>query len=413
MAKDSSDSLHICVIGSTYPLHENDAQVPWLRDSLRRLKARGHRITVFAPAYKGCKEHTIDGIRVVRFRYAPERWEDLTHGSGAPNKVTSLHKKLLVLPYIVMGCLHGIMLARQERFDILHAHWPFPHGFMSIAMRLAIGSPCILTCHGAELALARKSNGIRKALSQILKSRALLCCNSSHTQDQIFRIARRKAMIFPYGTSIETTEATGYSEKPFHSPVRLLNCGRLIERKGIDYLLKALPEMLKIRPVHLDITGEGVCKELWMQQAKALGLEQHVTFHGFVDDATLAQLYRACDIYVHPAIIDSRGDTEGLGVVLVEALANKKPVIASAVGGIVDVIKDKQTGLLVPEKQPQALVEAVEYLVAHPEEARTLGENGYAHVQNYFNWDTIITRSERLYRLAHKHCGGRRILRKK
>jgi len=101
---------------------------------------------------------------------------------------------------------------------------------------------------------------------------------------------------------------------------------------------------------------------------------------------------------VHPAIYDSRGDTEGLGVVLVEALTNRKPVVASRVGGIVDVIKDGETGLLVPEKDPEAIAKTVLRLLENPDYAERLGEQGHAYVTDYFNWDRIIDQYEAIYR---------------
>ena len=79
--------LRIALIGSTYPRSQEDYEVPWLRESVNRIAHRGHQITVIAPSYSGLQNHQIDGIEVRRFRYAPARWEKLTHGDGAPNKL--------------------------------------------------------------------------------------------------------------------------------------------------------------------------------------------------------------------------------------------------------------------------------------------------------------------------------------
>jgi glycosyltransferase involved in cell wall biosynthesis len=106
------------------------------------------------------------------------------------------------------------------------------------------------------------------------------------------------------------------------------------------------------------ITGEGDQKESIQLLVAEKGLQEHVEFAGFVSNERLGELYRTADLYVHPSIHDSRGDTEGLGVVLIEALANKRPVIACGVGGIVDVIQDGETGVLVEEKNSQALANA-------------------------------------------------------
>ena len=411
MSTQVNQHLKICVIGSTYPLNPNDKQVPWLRESLKQLKKRGHHISVFAPSFKGRKDHEIDGIPVKRFRYAPAQWETLTHGSGAPNKVHSVSKKLWVISYIALGCIQAALFAWRERFNIIHAHWPFPHGYFSWVMRIVCRAPVVLTCHGAELALAKNSGLIRKALSTILRSHAILACNSSHTRSQIRRISKREADIYAYGSSIETASPSN-CKNTFQLPIKLLFCGRLIERKGLNYLIEALPELLKSFPTQLDITGEGVCKSEWEAQVERLSLSEHVNFHGFVDDEKLADLYQSCDIYVHPAIHDSRGETEGLGVVLIEALANAKPVIASEVGGIVDVIIDKKTGILVPEKDANAITQAVITLVENPDLAHKLGKQGQDHINHYFDWGNITDKTERLYYLLNHFCKGRSLFRK-
>jgi glycosyltransferase involved in cell wall biosynthesis len=132
--------------------------------------------------------------------------------------------------------------------------------------------------------------------------------------------------------------------------------------------------------------------------SRELGISEAVEFAGFVTNERLSQLFRACTLYVHPAIYDDRGDTEGLGVVLIEALRNRKPVVASQVGGIVDVIKDGETGLLVPQKDPEALAEAVLRVLQDPALARRLGEQGYVYATKFFDWDRITDRLEAVYR---------------
>src|SRR5215471_6322792 len=97
-------SLRIGVITSTYPRSNEDYEVPWLRESANRIAARGHSVTVIAPSYLGLKSHTIDGIEVRRFRYAPGRLERLTHGEGATNKLKkNPFLKLLTLTYLLSG----------------------------------------------------------------------------------------------------------------------------------------------------------------------------------------------------------------------------------------------------------------------------------------------------------------------
>jgi glycosyltransferase involved in cell wall biosynthesis len=159
-----------------------------------------------------------------------------------------------------------------------------------------------------------------------------------------------------------------------------------------------MPLILSKRPVRLVVTGDGHCRAEWEALTRELSLNGHVEFAGFVSNEKLGELFRSCSVYVHPAIYDDRGDTEGLGVVLIEALRNRKPVVASQVGGIGDVIKDDRTGLLVPEKNPEAIAEAVLRILADPALARRLGEEGFAFATRYFDWELITDQLEAVYR---------------
>ena len=136
--------------------------------------------------------------------------------------------------------------------------------------------------------------------------------------------------------------------------------------------------------------GTGIQEEELKSQCQTLGLDAVVDFLGFVSNEKLVEEYAACDIFVLPSIVDSKGDTEGLGIVMIEALAHAKPVVASAVGGIVDVICSGTTGFLVPEKDPQALAEAILTLLLNPRRAEQMGRKGLADVQTRFSWSRIV-----------------------
>jgi glycosyltransferase involved in cell wall biosynthesis len=388
--------LRIAVLGSTYPRAADDHEVPWLRESVKRLAARGHKITVIAPAYHGLKDHEIDGVQVRRFRYAPAGWEMLTHAEGAPNKLKKYPiLKLLTLTYILGGVVAVWKICRQERIDILHVHWPFPHGLMALLPAWLSDVKVVSSCHSAEFALAVKNKLSTSLLALSLRKSDIITANSSYTANLVSGVAQRKAEIIPWGATVKVEPSASPAAQTI--PL-LLFSGRLVERKGVNFLLRAMPAILARRPVRLVITGDGDYRREWEDLAAELGLNGTVTFTGFVTNEELSALFRSCSVYVHPAIYDSRGDTEGLGVVLVEALSNRKPVVASRVGGIVDVIRDGETGLLVPQKDPEAIAKTVLRLLENPDYAQRLGEQGCAYATDYFNWDRIIDQYEAIYR---------------
>lgn len=385
--------MKICVVASTYPRFDDDAAVPWLREDLRRIRDRGHDVHVFAPAFHGGGDHAIDGIPVHRFRYFFAFKEDLTHDAGAPTKIRRPSYLLMTVLYLLFGTIGLMRLHRRERFDILHVHWPFPHGLFGVAAARVRPVPLVFSFHGAELLLARKFPFVNPALRFFLRRAHAVTCNSSYTAAHIAALGSGPPVeVLPYGSPIPERPHT-----PPSNPVpRILYVGRLIERKGVETLIDAFPKILSRVDATLTIVGEGPRLEALRERAAALGVP--VCFRSGISEAELAEEYATCDCFVLPAIVDSRGDTEGLGVVLIEALSFRRPVVASAVGGIVDVVRDRETGLLVPEKDPQALADAVASVLEDPALARTLGERGYAHVRTIFDWDRIIDRTERLYR---------------
>lgn len=387
--------LRVGVVTSTYAREDSDPQVPWMREQVKRLRKRGVEVEVFAPTFRGLGSHEIDGVRVNRFRYGFKSWEQLTHDEGAPNKKKTLAFKAMVVCYLFFGTLSIFWWCWKKKIQVLHVHWPFPHGVWSLLPQKLLGVKVMTMSHGAELALARNSKPVRVVLGWLLKRADVSCANSSHTANEVRRVSGRESVITPYGATVAPRQRRVASRET--GVPTLLFCGRLIQRKGIHYLLRALPLVLAVQKVKVVITGEGDQKEQWMQLRDELELQDVVEFAGFVSNERLAELYRTSDMYVHPAIFDDKGDTEGLGVVLIEALAHRMPVVACGVGGIVDVIRDGETGILVPEKSELALAGAILKLLDNEELGTRLGEGGFAHVQEFFDWERITTLVESLY----------------
>jgi glycosyltransferase involved in cell wall biosynthesis len=387
------DQLKVCIVASTYPRTESDYAVPWLRESVARLSARGHLVTVLAPSYKGLKDHTIDGVPVRRFRYAPAAMETLTHEEGAPNKVGGFGRKLLGIPYIACGRRAAAQLCSDQKFDVVHVHWPFPHETIGSVIARRCGAPLILNCHGAEFAMARKKWWVKSWLRHSLQQGDLIIANSSDTANHVRELSGREAVVVPYGSSVPDLSF----EPVVNSVPRVLFTGRLIERKGVEFLIKAIPHILAQRRVEVVITGNGDQRPRLEAMVQAMGLGDVVRFLGFVTTEQLAAEYASCDMWVNPAIIDSRGDTEGLGVGAIEAYSYGKPVIASAVGGIPDAVIHKETGLLVPEKDEFALADAILQCANNPEWAARLGRHGQNFARQQFSWDRITNVLENLY----------------
>ena len=415
---EQSGVQKVLVIGSVYPRFHEDAEVPWLRTSIAHLKKAGLDIQVLAPAYKGLKSHEIDGVKVNRFRYAPAKWEFLTHEEGAPSKMANKPwLQLLAIPYIISGFFKCIKICRKFKPDIIHAHWPFPHAYIALGAAKLFKIPLVLNFHGAELLLIRKKKWVKPLLKFAIGQAQAVFANSSFTASKIKALRNVDVEWSPYGTTLESSPCHPREGGDLLSPhaingkFKILFVGRHIERKGIRYLIEAakyLPrDQFEIRIVGVgDLTDE--LKKLAANviarnvsdeaiQGGSAALPAEIIFTGKLSPEALANEYRTANVFTLPAIVDSKGDTEGLGVVLIEAMELGLPIVASNVGGIPDVVIDGETGILVPEKDPEALANAYKRLAAEPELVKLLLAGSQKRINECFTWDGIIERQIAVY----------------
>ena len=396
MPKASFPPMRILVLSSVYARHPLDSEVPWMRESIRRLREAGHDVEILAPSWKGLSDHEIDGVRVHRFRYAPSSLEFLTHDEGAPSKTKGRPwLQMLAVPYILSGFLSCWKLAGRERFDLMHVHWPFPHGLIAQAGRMR-GLPVVLNFHGAELLLMRRKKWIRPILHWLLGQSEAVLCNSSFTRAKIEAVRKVPVELSPYGTTLPESPAPSRPGRRPEDPFRILFVGRHIERKGIEHLIDAMA-FLEGPRFSLDIVGHGDRTEALKERALATG-DTRIRFPGKLSTEDLARAYATSDAFVLPAVVDSKGDTEGLGVVLIEAAETGLALVASDVGGIPDVVVDCKTGLLVPPGNPFALAEALRRLADDPPLAAKLVEGARARTREFFSWDVVIPHLVGVYR---------------
>lgn len=394
--------MKVLYIVSAFPRYEGDVITPWMVETIKRLKSEGVGVTVFSPSYKGLKSHQVYGIPVKRFRYFISNWEKLTHEETAPDRVAKgILPKLLVFFYLWFGSFSIIKLCLKEKFNVIHVHWVVPHFWFGFLAKLVSKAPIVSTFYGVELRWVKSKVSILKPfLKRSIKSSDKIIAISQHTYKEVVDLFKREVEIIPYGVSIsEKNLAPGKSSS---KPKNILFVGRLVERKGVQYLIEAFSKIVKDTQAHLLIVGQGPEKEKLQKLAKEKNLDDKIIFAGFVDDESLKNYYQNCSVFVLPAITDEKGDTEGLGVVLIEALSYKKPVIASNVGGITDIVINGKTGLLVPEKNSEELATALKKILSDANLAKKLGEEGHNYVKEKFAWDKIIKELKKTYEDAVK-----------
>jgi glycosyltransferase involved in cell wall biosynthesis len=177
--------------------------------------------------------------------------------------------------------------------------------------------------------------------------------------------------------------------------------GRLVYKKGFDYLLRAAPMVLERKPrTRFVIAGDGDLAGELQSLAASLGVGERVHFAGSVSREQIGAYFSACDVFVVPSVQDREGNVDGLPTVLMEAMAAAKPIVATRVAGIPLVMTDGENGLLVEEKDPAQLAEAVTRLLASPELRARMGQAGERRVRDELNWRHIADIFVELYRQA-------------
>lgn len=395
--------MRILYIVTAFPRSPGEIITPWMSETIDRLRATGTEVEVLAPSYRGLGDQVIDGTKVHRFRYAPGPIETLTHDQTAPDRLREKPYYAGLLPgYLLAGSRAATRLARTGRFDVLHAFWPIPHGMFALSAKARTGVPVVSTFFGVELTwMRRQLPFLAPAARWIVRKSDVVTAISSSTASAIQAVVpEARSRIIPFGAaSSGAGDALPTRDVPLSEerdrPYRLLFVGRLVERKGVIHLLRALT---KLDPgVRLAIVGDGPLGPSLRAAAQELGVAERVEFTGPVSPEELRRQFQLCDVFVLPAVEDSKGDVEGLGVVLIEALSHGRPVIASASGGIPDIVRDGSTGLLVTPGDEEALAGAVTRLRSDPELSRRLVAQGRAHIEEAFSWDHIVGELNRLY----------------
>jgi glycosyltransferase involved in cell wall biosynthesis len=396
--------MRILHVLTAFPRSADDVIVPWLVELLKHLRAAGHDVEVLTSAYRGGGNREFAGIPVHRFRYFPARWENLTHDEAAPDRLRrSLPARTMPAFYVLGGLLAAWRLGRRRPpYDVVHVHWPVPHALFGWAIRRSSGgrTRMVTTWYGAELRWVKGSlPWLRQFVAWALGTSDQVVAISGHTAAEIRAFRPVEPRVIPYTVGFGTPEPGEASARRENGFV-ILFVGRLVERKGVRVLIEALRELPRGLRARLVVIGDGPERAALEAQARQDGVAAQVEFRGRVTGDDLKRAYAGSNAFVLPAVVDARGDTEGLGVVLLEAMSYGVPVIGSDVGGITDIVTSGESGLLVPPGNPAALAAAIQRLATDPVFASRLGQAGQRRVREDFSWPAIVRRWEECYAAA-------------
>jgi len=405
--------VRVVHVATAFPRTVDDPITPWLVELVRRQRVAGLDAEVLAPAYRGGPSREPTGIPVHRFRYGPRILERLTHDQPVPDRIRDRPAYGALVPAYLVGGWRAARRVGREGVDLVHVHWPMPHAVFGAAMREAAGPSAALVSSFYSVEVNWVDHGLpwlRSFLKWTIRSADAVTAISRSTAEAVTRIFDRPVTVVPYAAAVPAV-THAHRATPLEvagAPIRLLFVGRLVERKGVEVLVRALARLRHRHPAELVIVGTGSREGSIRRTAALEGVSEHVHMLGSVSAERLAQEYAECDMFVLPAVVDSRGDTEGLGVVLLEAMAYERPVIASRAGGIVDIVTDGVTGWLVDPGDAEVLAGKILSVASDPAEARRVAARGREEAARRFSWERILSLTSEVYGTARevRRAGG-------
>lgn len=307
--------------------------------------------------------------------------------------------------------LMRVLSLKPSGLSQIHCGRTIPEGFIGLLLARLLRKPLLCYVHGEDIEVARTSRELTWIVNRVLRGADRLICNSQNTKSLLmehWHVPAKKIEVINPGVD-ERTFCPAEPDPDFRKKVGwedrfvCLTVGRLQRRKGHDKMIEAIPEIKKEIPnILYAIVGQGDNYPNLVAEVKKLGLEQHVQFLDEIEDEDLIRCYQQCDLFILPNRSDGN-DIEGFGMVLVEAQAAGKPVIAGDSGGTAETMKVGKTGLVVDCTSPETIANAVISLRKELEQGAFQPDDCRQHVLQNLTW---VKHTEKAKAVFQQNGGG-------
>ncbi|HDQ13222.1 MAG TPA: glycosyltransferase family 4 protein [Sediminispirochaeta sp.] len=392
--------MKVLVISHMYPSSFNEVAGIFVHEQVKVLVAKGVEVRVISPVpwtpfpikhlrKKWKRQSQVpqqaqwDGVKVAYPRYLafPRAWLFATSGKrmyrGIKKLVQSIH--------------------REFPFELVHAHVALPGGYAGALVARDMQVPMVVTIHGQDLQhTVHRSVRCQRALAFALNhaSRVIVVSHKLKRLAEEHFGCRDKLAVIPNGVDPQKVTVPNLGDLPDRARSWiLLSVSNLVHTKGLDLNLVAVQRLRKRYPLlRYRVIGGGPLEGKLRRMAASLKLDDCVEFLGRQPHHQVMEHMAMCDIFSLPSW------QEGFGVVYLEAMASGKPVIGCEGEGIEDFVEHGKTGLLVKPRDVDSLVEALDFLLSHPEEARAMGERARKLVLENYNWEKTAEKTIAVYK---------------
>lgn len=389
----------ILVTTTTFPAFVPGHVTPPFVYDLSRFVAQTEAapMIVLAPFIDGAAaEEERDGLLVHRFKYG---FTSLCDGAILPN----LRKNKLLyfqIPFfLVAAAVAALRDIRRHDISVIHAHWILPQGLLAVLCRALLRRDLRIVCtsHGGDLFGLRRLGWLKRWVLRRADAVTMVSTALTRELDRLAAHSVRAVHVIPMG--VDTTLFAPERADPairdrygIRGPF-ILFVGRLAEKKGVGYLLAALPEVLAAHPdAKALIVGDGPMEAELRAMATELGIAASVVFTGALPNDVLPTYYASADIFVGPSIVASDGDREGLPVAFMEAMSSGCVVVATDLDGMDDLIDSGRSGFIVPQKDSAAITRRILDVLDNATTLADLKRTAVETTRARFDWRVIARR---------------------
>jgi len=388
-----SPDLSVMMLTWEYPPRTIGGISPHIYYLSKSLARNGVKVHVVTCDFPGAPAHeVVDGVEVYRID---------SYKNPSPDFATWVYLMNMNMQK------EAAAITRQlgGKIDVFHAHdWLVATA--GIGLKHVFRKPFFATMHSTEIG---RRNGIHFDYERMIheteawltyEAWKVICCSDYMVQHVkwAFGLPPDKLNMIPNGVNAEVyTKNDKESLAQFRSKYALpeekivLFVGRLVYEKGVHVLVNAAPKVLEKTNAKFIIVGNGYMKDQLSTLANGMGLAHKVMFTGFVDDETLRKLQRCADVSVVPSLF------EPFGIVALEAMAAKSPIVVSDTGGLSEIVNHDIDGVKVYTGNPDSLAWGINRVLTDEAYANTIRTNAHRKVQEKYNWDKIAQQTKTMY----------------
>ena len=357
----------VLVLASTYPRWANDHEPGFIHELCKRLISQFNVIALVPDAKDADTNGFLDGVEVIRYRYAPRKLQTLVNNGGIVNNLKTFWWKWFLVPgFLLCQYFMTRKILSERKIDIIHAHWLMPQGWIAYSLSKQFNIPFVVTSHGGDL-FGLQGNILTKVKKQVAEDATGMTVVSHAMKDYLEKISIQPKIlkVIPMGVDLQH-RFTPKSDIQRHKN-ELLFVGRLVPKKGLNFLLDALVILVRTHPeLLLKIVGFGPEEKNLKEQMQQLKLEKNVKFLGALSQGKLPDLYRQTSLFVAPFVRADNGDQEGLPVALMEAIGCGCPAVVGHVAGIEDLLGEDIKHIAVNPHNKQELIAAISAALDEP-----------------------------------------------